>query len=548
MARQQTLLATVDWSVRLLSDDERRLLVRLAVFHGSAEVAACVDVCGDPTDELDVVDGLSSLHDKSLVHMVADGTARRFRLPETIRQYALQRLVDSDDIAERRERHARWYLATTDDAFSSGARGAIERVRSLCELDMDNLRASAEWLADRDVPAAIHLLLRLNIMSTFWHGMEWVLAPIVDAVARFDEIAAADRALAHIVLAQSARFSFVDVDAEEHRLAARRALVGVDDPATVALVEAADWFQVIYGNAEAERGQVERAVTAARRSGSAVVRALVAIWIGYPADAALGTRMAHDLIELGEEIDDPVMVAVATLELASGRLAWIGRGDEAVRLVHQVRISLDDLVSDSDRLQIALFTAVLEAEHGDLRVGLQLAEDLRERVLRRPNSHLDRGETAACLAHVRRLAGEHDQVLELAQAAGREFSVVVVEGFLEWVGRLALSAELRRLGRLTEAVDTLTDRLVPRAAGTTDWFARVLEEGVHLALGLGRREVAATLLATATDHRARAGKPLSPRGAAELAGVTTELAGSGAAPVSDAAAVELIRSFGSSAG
>jgi len=91
VARQQTLRALIDWSYELLSEDERAVFQRLAVFAGGWTMEAAEAVCssGD-VEKAAVLDHLSELVDKSLVAMDADGM--RYRLLETVRQYALERL------------------------------------------------------------------------------------------------------------------------------------------------------------------------------------------------------------------------------------------------------------------------------------------------------------------------------------------------------------------------------------------------------------------------------------------------------------------------
>jgi predicted ATPase/DNA-binding SARP family transcriptional activator len=103
-ARQQTLRATVDWSYRLLEDTEQVLLRRLGVFRGAWAVDDAERVCGrEPLDPVDVLDGVGHLVDRSLVVPVEGG--ERFRMLETIRQYAAERLADSGELEQVMSRH-----------------------------------------------------------------------------------------------------------------------------------------------------------------------------------------------------------------------------------------------------------------------------------------------------------------------------------------------------------------------------------------------------------------------------------------------------------
>jgi predicted ATPase/DNA-binding XRE family transcriptional regulator len=139
-ARQQTLRAAMDWSYQLLDTDEAALFRRLAVFAGGFGLEAVEAVHG--TDALPV---LLRLIDKSLVVMERRGRGQRYRLLETVRQYAEEKLVDSGEAAALRERHRDWNLALAEDAVA-GLSGPdqVEWLERL-EMEHDNLRAALAW-------------------------------------------------------------------------------------------------------------------------------------------------------------------------------------------------------------------------------------------------------------------------------------------------------------------------------------------------------------------------------------------------------------------
>jgi predicted ATPase/DNA-binding SARP family transcriptional activator len=113
-ARHRTLRATIDWSHDLLSQAERRLLRRLAVFHGGWTLDAAEQVCGfGGIEAADVAELLFRLVDRSLV--VADPATGRFRLLVTIREYALARLLEADEVDSCRRRHLAHYLAVAEE-------------------------------------------------------------------------------------------------------------------------------------------------------------------------------------------------------------------------------------------------------------------------------------------------------------------------------------------------------------------------------------------------------------------------------------------------
>ena len=126
LPRQQTLRATIDWSYDLLAPPERALLQRLSVFAGGFALDAAEAVgAGDDVAPRDVLDLLGHLVDKSLVAF--DAQTERYRLLETVRQYALERLAESGDEARTRDRHLGFYVALAERA---GARTRSDRSRT----------------------------------------------------------------------------------------------------------------------------------------------------------------------------------------------------------------------------------------------------------------------------------------------------------------------------------------------------------------------------------------------------------------------------------
>ncbi|MET9042695.1 BTAD domain-containing putative transcriptional regulator [Streptomyces sp. NPDC004362] len=162
LPRQQTLRAVVDWSWDLLDRHERTVLRRLSVFSGGCDLTAAEAVCGPAALEV-----LGSLVDKSLVVAAPSGGGEmRYRLLETVAEYAGERLDESGERADAERAHLTYYreLARTTDPLlrASGQRAAIERL----ELEYENLRtALRRAVATRDEHEALCLLLSL---SWYW--------------------------------------------------------------------------------------------------------------------------------------------------------------------------------------------------------------------------------------------------------------------------------------------------------------------------------------------------------------------------------------------
>ncbi len=158
LERHQTLRSTIDWSYDMLDATERRALDRLSVFAGGCDLAAAEAVLpGDDLDALDVVDVLGQLVDKSLV--VADAAEAggvRYRLFESIRQYAQERLEADGDTGVVRRRHADHYVELAETAGPHlRSRDQLQWIKAIAP-DTDNFRAAFDWAVE--APSADHAL------------------------------------------------------------------------------------------------------------------------------------------------------------------------------------------------------------------------------------------------------------------------------------------------------------------------------------------------------------------------------------------------------
>lgn len=154
LARQTTLEASVQWSYSLLTEPEQVLLDRLAVFWGFTleDVEA---VCGfDPLDKRDILDLLESLIDKSLVQVEDTASTGRYRLLETIRQFAARELHSRKETDRLRVRHARFFLESLARERSRLEVGDDETIARF-EIDFDNIRSAVEWAVGAKKPSLI---------------------------------------------------------------------------------------------------------------------------------------------------------------------------------------------------------------------------------------------------------------------------------------------------------------------------------------------------------------------------------------------------------
>ena len=161
LPRHQTLRATIEWSYDLLSEKERLLFQRLAVFVGGWALEAAEAVCsGDGIETGEILNLLSQLVDKSLV-LVDHSNPRetRYRRLETIRQLAYEKLLISRAINEMRNRHYVYFLDFGEQADQEMNRSSKQDWKDRLELDRDNFRAAFEWcVSDENTRAALCLL------------------------------------------------------------------------------------------------------------------------------------------------------------------------------------------------------------------------------------------------------------------------------------------------------------------------------------------------------------------------------------------------------
>jgi len=165
--RQQTLHATISWSFELLSEAARTLFARLSMFGGGFDLEAAEAVAaGDGLVSEDVLDLLSGLVDKSLV--VVESGGERYRLLETIREYAQQCLQAAGGQAAVRERHFNWYLRLVERVEPSLLGGPQQQpALDLLEADHDNLRSALAW--SLEAPERGDLALRIcGSLYRFW--------------------------------------------------------------------------------------------------------------------------------------------------------------------------------------------------------------------------------------------------------------------------------------------------------------------------------------------------------------------------------------------
>jgi predicted ATPase/DNA-binding winged helix-turn-helix (wHTH) protein len=176
LPRHRTLRATLDWSFELLTEAERELLCRLAIFAGPFSLAAACAVTGETVTADAVAVGIADLVGKSLVIRTADPATAQFRLLETTRAYALDRLNASGALAEVARRHARYFLgilATVDEMRRSQP---ADDYRATFRRYADETHAALEWAFSPAGDPAIGLAMTIAAVPLWFELFQIVVA------------------------------------------------------------------------------------------------------------------------------------------------------------------------------------------------------------------------------------------------------------------------------------------------------------------------------------------------------------------------------------
>jgi predicted ATPase/class 3 adenylate cyclase len=177
LERHQTLRHTIDWSYDLLNEAEQLALNRTSVFAGGSDLRAAEVVVADgEIREVEVVDLLGSLVDKSLLDVETTSPTTRYSMLETIRQYAQERLESTGETAAVRDRHLDYYVQLVETAKPSlRGRDQLTWAARLAD-DVDNLRAAFDYAVDTGRPdPALRLIdgLAVTGLPIGWTAIGW---------------------------------------------------------------------------------------------------------------------------------------------------------------------------------------------------------------------------------------------------------------------------------------------------------------------------------------------------------------------------------------
>ena len=428
--RQRTMRAAIAWSYELLDEDEQALLRRLAAFVGGFTIEAAEAVCGVPGGpDLDVVDGLASLLEKSLLKRERWAlTEARFGMLETIREYALEQLDESGERPDVERRHAAYFLALGEAAEVEmfGAR-ASERLDRL-EAEHDNIRAALRWLHDADAEGCLRLAVAVrNLWMMHGHfpeGRRWLGAALERAG---DAPPALLRTTALRAVGYLAKQQGDLTVAREFMEASVRVARETNDPLQIA--HSGRGLGAVaknQGDLPAARACLEESLEIGRRLGRDDVVANALRSLGELArldrEWAAACELYDEALALSRRIGDRGGVSMSLVNL--GLVAWETGDAEAARVNYREALEIQRELGSKSEMSVTLDgLAAVAARDGAWRRAARLAgaaEALRE-AIGYDLEPVDRGVREGCLAELRERLGAEG--LEAATAEGRALSL-----------------------------------------------------------------------------------------------------------------------------
>lgn len=391
--RQRTLRAAFDWGHGLLAEPEQILFRRLGVFAGGFSLPAAEQVCGDHVlDRQEILGLLGALVRRSLVRAEDLGGRTRYRMLETLRRYAGERLSSAGEQDELERRHLRWALPLAEDAASELSGPDQSRWMDLLELEHDNLRTALRWALDDDPPAAQRLAA---------------------ALARFWEIRG------HI--------------SEGRGWLEAAAASGTDSPARAPVLLHAAVFARMQRDYTASRARAQEALTLLRDAGDerGVASSLAALGsVEWSDGAAQARSLSSDSIAIDRLLAQTQRITGTVDDL--GTMAWEAGDPASVRTLHEQALEIARRRGDPDAEAASLLwlgnVAFATADHTGARARYEEALALLRRTGNRRRTADALGNLGLLAQAEGDLAGAaqlHTESLELRRAIGHRRGIAV---------------------------------------------------------------------------------------------------------------------------
>ena len=474
-ARQQTLRNTIEWSYQLLNAREQRLFRWLSVFVSGCSLLAAEAVCAEPGDGAQVLDGVASLIDKSLLQRMEhtgggsqEQEDQRLLMLETIREYGLEALTASGEEPAARQAHADYFLHLAEEAEPALKGPLLVDWLERLEREHDNLRAALHWaLASERGEVALRLGIALERFWVVRGQRNEGLAFLEKALAESAEVAAPIRAKA---LLAAARLAFNQSSYDQGERLAQEGLGlfrELGDKRGIALslnrLGVAAWRR---GDFKSARVLLEEDLALFREMGdrdrvawSLFMHGLLDSKQGEYADASY---RFEESLELFRELGNKRGIAASLTQLAGTLFVSLDKQDMVYPLLKE-GLALDREVGDKEGMAVAsLLLGWVALKQGDSATARSRAEE--SLTLYREMEHREgMAEALSMLGEIEAAQGDYafaralyEKSLAIAQEIGdRELlaigleglaSVVAVqeEGVLSWATRLWGTAEALR--------------------------------------------------------------------------------------------------------
>lgn len=452
--RHRSLLASIEWSYSLLTEAEQRFLSAVSVFAGGWTLAAAEAICADPAGEA-VLDLLDALVRRSLV-IFDPGEAPRYRLLESVRAFARDRLNQCDQVIPLREAHLEWFARFAGERSEKLRRPDHEATLREIDREIDNIRLALAWSLERpaDMVSAQRGLELCTAMSRYWFLREHYREATAHFAAHLARSSPASAARARCLLA-SATVLWPLGDVDQALRSATEALellrTSGDDASSPAALLTIAFLADLKGDHAHARASLEEALAALEARGDVAGMAHAAGNLG-----TLETRLGRHAeavpryeraIELLRELGDEANLAVMGRNLGYS-LRWLGELGKARELAEQ---SVAILRRIGQRRHLAVSLSAL----ADLDLAQDRQEEARVNALEALHLAREAGDRVTLLAvltvlleveYRRRNDATAALLLGAVEAMHQSMGIAIGEGERE--AHDARLAELRR--RLTE--------------------------------------------------------------------------------------------------
>jgi predicted ATPase/DNA-binding SARP family transcriptional activator len=378
-ARHRTLRAAIEWSYRLLDEPERNAFERVSTFLGGFDLRAAEGMLGEQERPDQVVELIAALVEKSLLTLDARGSVTRYRMFETLREFARERLAERGTVEDTSLAHAE-YFAGVADAACTQIRGRHEAAWvARLDADLANMRAAQEWARRAG---------RFDLAGRMAAGLTWFAfwRMRAEVFSWAERLAVAAReggaSLTSEALAAAGRGAWLRGDLAGAELLARQAVAAARDDPVVRF----GWH--ILGDVGLFSGHLDRALDAfeqadrlAEQAGDvyhqALLRGCRALVTGYSGDTSLASVAATESRALARKAANPT--AQAWGDYVTGEILMTADPDRALTCLERAAATAGGVENEFVRGVAGLSAVSLRARHGDPAAASSAFVDLIDR-------------------------------------------------------------------------------------------------------------------------------------------------------------------------